>query len=193
MASDANSPSFFTTLSVCGLRELDDYHSRNVTVALSLVDPAHELGHNFAPGINNEIFRFHDIIEPKEGMTAPTEKDVEGILRFGSVHSPEHGAGHLLVHCHMGVSRSTAAMLMLMAQRFPDLPADALFEKLREIRSIAWPNSTMISMADDALGRRGRLVEALRRHYGVQLNVHPRYRKWMTELGRVSEVESAIT
>ena len=37
---------------------------------------------------------------------------------------------HLLIHCHAGISRSTAAMLMILAQAFPDEPEDAIVDRL---------------------------------------------------------------
>ena len=64
---------------------------------------------------------------------------------------------HLLVHCHAGISRSTAAMATLLARHTPVGEEDGIFQRIREIRPIAWPNSRMIGFADDILGRGGRL------------------------------------
>jgi predicted protein tyrosine phosphatase len=91
----------------------------------------------------------------------------------------------------MGVSRSTAAMLTLMAQANPDKSEDRLFERLVEIRPQAWPNSLMIDFADEVLSRNGRLTEALRRHYGRQIRRMPNYVQLMHDLGRGREVEMA--
>jgi predicted protein tyrosine phosphatase len=91
----------------------------------------------------------------------------------------------------MGVSRSTAGMLSLLAQLYPDESEMALFERLRAIRPQAWPNSVMIAHADDLLGRKGRLVDALRRHYGHQAKHRPDLATWMRQLGRGREVAMA--
>jgi predicted protein tyrosine phosphatase len=91
----------------------------------------------------------------------------------------------------MGVSRSTAAMLTLLAQTHPEESGDRLFERLAEIRPQAWPNSLMIEFADDLLSRNGRLVDSLRRHYGRQIRRMPRYEQLMRDLGRGREVEMA--
>jgi predicted protein tyrosine phosphatase len=96
------------------------------------------------------------------------------------------------VHCHMGVSRSTAAMLALLAQIHPSEAEDRLFARLREIRPQAWPNSLMITYADDLLGRTGRLIAALRRHYAHQLKHEPKFLDWMTRLGRHRELDMAV-
>ena len=137
---------------------------------------------------------FHDIIEPRGDWLLPEAGHVEAILGFGESlarDARDREGGHLLVHCHMGVSRSTAAMLTLLAQSNPQESEDSLFERLAEIRPQAWPNSLMIGFADELLSRDGRLTAALRRHYGRQLRRMPTYEQVMHDLGRGREVEMA--
>ena len=183
-------------LTICGISELPDQRERSVTHVLSILDPDHPDPEAFGAydPHHRTILRFHDIIQPIPGMILPAPTDVEAVLRFGDEVSAGRSApaeGHLLVHCHMGVSRSTAAMLTLMAQSNPHESEDDLFERLAEIRPQAWPNSLMIGFADELLGRRGRLTEALRRHYGRQLRRMPNYVQLMHDLGRGREVEMA--
>jgi predicted protein tyrosine phosphatase len=45
-----------------------------------------------------------------------------------------HDDAHLLVHCHAGISRSTAAMAAGLTQALPDTPADGIFEVVLRIR-----------------------------------------------------------
>ena len=121
---------------------------------------------------------------------------VEQILQFGTnlrEGVSERVEGHLLVHCHMGISRSTAAMMTLMAQADAAEDEDVLFARLREIRPQAWPNSVMIGFADAQLGRGGRLTQALRRHYAHQIEAQPQFRTWMNDLGRKREIEMGLT
>ncbi len=185
-----------STLTICGIEELPSHGKRLVTHVLSILDPE-------APEIaafdrydahERTTLRFHDIIESRPGQILPQPEHVQDILRFGAELSESRTGrteGHLLVHCHMGVSRSTAAMLTLMAQARPDEEADHLFGRLREIRTQAWPNSRMVRFADELLGRQGRLVDALSRHYAHQLRIQPRFQEWMTQLGRQRELEMA--
>jgi hypothetical protein len=49
----------------------------------------------------------------------------------------------------------------------------------------------MIGYADDILGREGRLVAALRRHYGWQLRQRPEIAGWMRNLARERELDMA--
>ena len=181
-------------LTICGIDELPTHRSNAVSHVLSMIDPDREDPDVFTFYSPHErtLLRFHDVIDDKPDMVAPTPETVEEILRFGEGLKStvdQRSTGHLLVHCHMGVSRSTAAMLILMAQAQPDLDEDSLFNRLRSIRSIAWPNSRMIGYADDLLKRDGRLVAALHRHYRAQLDRDPTFDEWMRSLGRGREVD----
>ncbi|WP_027133882.1 tyrosine phosphatase family protein [Geminicoccus roseus] len=183
-------------LTICGIEELPSHDKRMVTHVLSILDPeAPEMAaFDRYDAHERTTLRFHDIIEPRPNQIAPQREHVESILRFGAEMSESRTGrteGHLLVHCHMGVSRSSAAMLTLMAQVRPDEDEEHLFARLREIRAQAWPNSRMVQFADDLLGRQGRLVGALPRHYAHQLRVQPRFTEWMTQLGRQRELEMA--
>jgi predicted protein tyrosine phosphatase len=183
-------------LTICGISELPDQRDRSVTHVLSILDPEHPDPEAFGAYARHHrtILRFHDIINPIPGMVLPTPQDVESILRFGDdvmTEGDDRAEGHLLVHCHMGVSRSTAAMLTLMAQSNPDESEDGLFARLAEIRPQAWPNSLMVDFADSLLARDGRLTDALRRHYGRQIRRMPNYVQVMRDLGRGREVEMA--
>jgi predicted protein tyrosine phosphatase len=178
---------------ICGLDELGAHSATGITHALSLVDPDLPEIADFEQygNVHRTVLRLHDIIDPMPGMIMPEPAHVRSILDFGSAIDPAV-PNRLLVHCHMGVSRSTAAMTAIMAQAQAGEDEDQLFFTLRQIRPQAWPNSVMIQFADDLLGRDGRLVRALRRHYGVQIRTNPALAGWMEELGRGREVKMAL-
>lgn len=183
-------------LTICGIEELPSHAERKVTHILSVLDPETpdpEAFRDFAPH-ERTILRFHDIIEDLPGMEMPRRDHVEKVLAFGDELAKScdlREDGHLLVHCHMGVSRSTASMVMLMAQAQPEISEDDLFERLVAIRPQAWPNSVMVDYADEILCRDGRFGAALRRHYGRQIKRDPHFATWMTEIGRKREVDMA--
>jgi predicted protein tyrosine phosphatase len=91
----------------------------------------------------------------------------------------------------MGVSRSTAAMAILMAQSGQAETEEWIFSRLLEMRPQAWPNSLMIELADDILNRKGRLTEALAGLYAEQLKRRPDTEEFMRIHGRLREVELA--
>jgi predicted protein tyrosine phosphatase len=178
-------------LTICGIEELDGHCAAQVTHVLSILDPDYPDPRAFAAYDPHHrlTMRFHDIIGPWPGWQAPEREDVEALIEFGEELD---GAGenlrHLLVHCHAGISRSTAAMATLMARHTPVGDEEGIFERIREIRPIAWPNSRMIGFADDILGRGGRLVAALREHYRLQAPAHPEFMEELRRAGRGAEV-----
>lgn len=183
-------------LTICGIDELAEHGSRAVTHVLSLIDPnwPEITGFQGYGAHRRTTLRFHDVIEPGPGLIPPTQEHVAEILAFGAELASETEAvaeRHLLVHCHMGISRSTAAMLTLLAQVHPREAEDELYARLRQMRPQAWPNSLMIGYADEILGREGRLVAALRRHYGIQIRERPQFVDWMRRLARARELDMA--
>ena len=179
-----------TLHTVCGLEELASHGARGVSHVLSLLDPGTPEPEAFtAYGAHaRTTLRFHDCLAPGEGLTPPEPEHVGAILDFGR-HLD--GAGHLLVHCHYGLSRSTAALLMLFAQAEPATPAAALVERLHALREPAWPNARMIGFADTMLNREGQLSAAVRRLHALQLQVRPHLAELLRGLGRGAEVEAA--
>src|SRR5271166_2402427 len=146
-----------SVLTVCGLDELKHHSTRGVTHVLSILDPDWPEPESFEAFDRHmrATLYFHDAIEPAPGIVLPQETDVETILAFGRNLGDD--LRHLLIHCHAGISRSTAAMAMVLAQAFPNENEDAIVDRIVRIRPQAWPNSRMIGFADGLLGRNGRL------------------------------------
>jgi predicted protein tyrosine phosphatase len=193
----AMKPTSVSILTVCGVDEIASHRDRAVTHVLSLLDPGWPEIASFLDfdAHHRSIMHFHDIIDDMPDKIAPTKADVANILQFGAELAQEaasENAGHLLVHCQMGISRSTAAMLMLLAQVHPNEDEADLYARLRQIRPQAWPNSRMVGFADDLLGRNGRLVAALGPHYREALKFEPKYAEWMPMLSRGRELDLAL-
>ena len=141
-------PPIFTELTVCGLDELAGHSDRGVTHVLSILDPGWPdpgAFEHFDPHFRATV-HFHDAIEPDPSVVMPEQSDVERILAFGREAGDER---HLLIHCHAGISRSTAAMLMVLAQAHPTETEEAIVDRLLKIRPQAWPNSRMVAFADE--------------------------------------------
>lgn len=183
-------------LTICGLDELGHHSACGVTHVLSILDPdwpEPDAFWTYDPHRRTTL-HFHDVIEPGPDLVLPQSEHVEAILDFGrslAADTTLREDAHLLVHCHMGVSRSTAAMAMLVAQSSPREIEDEIFARLLELRPQAWPNSRMIEFADDLLGRRGRLTAALGGLYAQQLAKRPETEHFMRTHGREREVEMA--
>ena len=178
-------------LTICGLDELETHRSNRATHVLSILDPGYPEPAVFGryDPHHRLTLRFHDIIGPWPGWEAPEREHVERLVRFGA-ELDEAGPAlrHLLVHCHAGISRSTAALTTLLARHTPLGDESAIFERIREIRPIAWPNSRMVAFADEILGRGGRLNAALRDHYRLQKPVRPEFMEELRRNGRGAEI-----
>ncbi len=182
-------------ITVCGIDELPSHSAAGVTHVLSILDPDRatpdSLGH-FSAHERLEL-RFLDEIEEGPGMDPPMQAHVEQVLAFGRSlpGEAEPQAAHLLVHCHAGVSRSTASMILLIAQARPELPAAVIVQEVFRVRAKAWPNLRMIEMGDALLGRDGELVEAVKPVYRAQIGIRPHLADFFIDGGRAREVEAA--
>ncbi len=190
-------PFSISLLTVCGLDELEDQRSRAVTHVLSILDPGWPEPAPFAAYERHHrtTLHFHDAIEPAPAIVLPEREHVEKILSFGrSLADDAEGRsdGHLLVHCHMGISRSTAAMAMLLAQVYPQEAAPDIFSRLLTIRPKTWPNLRMMEFADDMLGRDGELMAACAQVYAGHLSSRPQLAETMRGLNRAREVEAGL-
>jgi len=181
-------------ITVCGLDELAGHCGAEVSHALSILDPGLPPPPAFGSyGEHARLdLRFDDVIEDLPGKQPPQEVHVRALLSFGRELMEEADSGaHLLVHCHAGVSRSTASMALILAQARPDRPpAEALAEVAR-IRPQAWPNLRLLEIGDTLLGLRGKLVDAAAGHYRTLAAVRPDLIRFMQEAGRGRELMHA--
>ena len=103
---------------------------------------------------------FHDVTAGMPGYTLPDEEHVRALITFARAWR-EAGQGALLVHCWMGVSRSPAAAYIMHCALRPQADEGALARELRALAPFATPNARLVALADDLLGRRGRMVAAI--------------------------------
>lgn len=107
---------------------------------------------------NKLVLRFDDIIWPTNGQSnfvSPSRAHVVQIVEFAR----SIDKGHLLVHCRAGISRSTAATLIVLATRMGPDYADQIEEQVRRMRPVVRPNDLMLELADDVLGWNGMLAD----------------------------------
>ncbi len=178
-------------ITVCGIEELVGHNEAGVSHVLSILDPEWPVPDAFGTfGEHRRLeLRFHDVIEDTERTNGPQESHVAQLLGFGRDLLAEPApAAHLLVHCHAGISRSTAAMALILAQALPQRDAEAILAEVLRIREKAWPNLHIVELGDAMLGRGGTLVAAAHRVYRRQLDRRPWLAEEMTRMGRAREV-----
>ena len=98
-----------------------------------------------------------DITEQMDGFLAPSEAHIEKVLSFvrgWDRHAP------MVVHCYAGISRSTASAFAAACMLNPQRDEVSIARQIRAASPIAQPNRLIVSLADKALGRDGRMLRA---------------------------------
>jgi predicted protein tyrosine phosphatase len=121
---------------------------------------------------------FDDIDHPEHGEKPPKTDDVLKILEFTKNNS---ASTSILVHCHAGISRSTAtAVIMHMfwlgrgnEQQALDMVSRSIVDRMIH------PNSLLIKLADDVMGCGGNLVKVVQEFNSkVDSHSHAGYGIW---------------
>jgi predicted protein tyrosine phosphatase len=108
---------------------------------------------------NHLLLTMHDISEPMEGMLAPGEAHIGSLLDFAKRWDR---TSPLVINCLAGISRSTASAYIIASALSPRRNEVELANNLRRLTPSATPNPRLIALADDVLGRSGRMVEAIK-------------------------------
>jgi predicted protein tyrosine phosphatase len=107
---------------------------------------------------NHLWLRLHDISGPLDGYIMPGEEHVADLINF--VRSWDRRAP-LVVHCFAGISRSTASAYAAVCALNPRRDEDDIAQALRRASPTATPNIRIVSLADQLLGREGRMIAAI--------------------------------
>jgi predicted protein tyrosine phosphatase len=102
---------------------------------------------------------FHDIVELTPDLIAPNADIMRAILDFGRGAVEDRA---LLIHCWAGISRSSAAAYAITCDRNPGYETE-IANELRRRSPYVTPNKLMVRLADEMLGREGRMSEAIAR------------------------------
>ena len=100
----------------------------------------------------------NDIAEPIDDLVPPTSRHVAELIEF--IRGWDQKAP-LLVHCWAGISRSTATAFIALCMLNEDRPEAALARAIRDSAPHAHPNKLIVALADDLLGREGRMLDAV--------------------------------
>jgi predicted protein tyrosine phosphatase len=145
---------------VCSLAKIEDTVSRSGAAhLLSLLAEGTAISRPARIHRDNHlILSLHDIAEAREGMTLPGEAHVHSLLDFARRWDR---AAPMVVNCYAGISRSTASAYVIAAALAPQRDEVELAQTLRRLSPSATPNPRLIALADQVLGRNGRMVEAI--------------------------------
>jgi predicted protein tyrosine phosphatase len=145
-------------LVVCALADLDRELDRHRPAGVvSLLSPG-QIPPAIANGPPRLTLAFNDILAPADGLTTPSARMVTDLLAFAG-RFPNDAT--LLLHCWMGISRSPAAAFVLACAREPGRSEAEIAAALRRAAPSATPNALFVRLADDHLGRGGRMSAAI--------------------------------
>jgi predicted protein tyrosine phosphatase len=100
----------------------------------------------------------NDITAPQEGLVHPNAEHIETLIAFARAWNRQ---GPLVVHCWAGISRSTAAAFITLCVLNPPGTERHFAQALRAASPTATPNFLMVELADDLLGAKGRMIDAV--------------------------------
>jgi predicted protein tyrosine phosphatase len=100
----------------------------------------------------------NDVLEVWASDSPPNETHVARLLDFGRSWNAD---APMLVHCWAGISRSMAAAYTLLCDRAGPGSEFEIARKLRTRAAHAYPNALIVALADRALGRDGRMIDAV--------------------------------
>ncbi len=107
---------------------------------------------------NHLLLDMDDISMPLDGYVLPGEEHVAKLVAF--VAGWDRSAP-LVVHCYAGISRSTAGAFIAACALNPKRDERMIARVIRDASPTAQPNLRLVALADNLLGRRGRMVKAV--------------------------------
>jgi predicted protein tyrosine phosphatase len=107
---------------------------------------------------NHLRLHMHDITTFIDGYAMPQSEHVERLIQFVRRWGRETP---LVIHCYAGISRSTAAAFTTVCTLNPQRDERTVARALRQASPTALPNPRLVRLADEILGRGGRMVAAI--------------------------------
>jgi predicted protein tyrosine phosphatase len=99
-----------------------------------------------------------DITCAVDGYTHPCADHVARLIRF--VQNWDRFAP-MVIHCYAGISRSTASAYAAACALNPERDEMLIAQEMRCASRTAMPNRLIVSLADQILGRQGRMIAAI--------------------------------
>lgn len=140
---------------ICGLADIQDCVDKyNPDKMLTIINKNFEPETPLGMDKNRHLkMLIDDISEPRDGFILPEKHHAQELLDFTDDWDKTKP---ILIHCHMGISRSTATSLGV-AGKFAPENIELIIENLKEIAPHASPNKIMMKYYDEILDLNNRL------------------------------------
>jgi predicted protein tyrosine phosphatase len=128
-------------LHVCSLAMIDDMVAQTGARSMvTLLSPGTKVNRPTLIAAERHLnIAMSDIVEAMDGQVLPDETHIEALIAFVKTWDRREP---MLIHCYAGISRSTA-------------------QALRAASPTATPNARFVALADERLGRGGRMSAAI--------------------------------
>jgi predicted protein tyrosine phosphatase len=164
------------SLLISAREDVPGFRDRSIShlVSIGELDPNNPLAEGWSTKPQIYRFEFDDVLSDKGRPTIyqpPSDSDVLGLLKVAKAISGQLSLGHkvnLLVHCSMGVSRSSAAAFVILNALAGTGREEACMEAICKVRPMACPNYLVVQIGDRLLERNGAMLEAVKRHISRQ-------------------------
>jgi len=150
-------------LVICPLAEIETVAQQHQpTHMISLVEPSTPVPRpEPIPEQQHLFLGVNDITLSQQGLIAPQISHIEALLAFANDWLSNPARCPLLIHCWMGISRSTAAAFIIACASMPHRSEQEIAYDLRLNAPFATPNARLVALADTYLARQGRMVQAI--------------------------------
>ncbi|MGL4811146.1 MAG: tyrosine phosphatase family protein [Beijerinckiaceae bacterium] len=147
---------------VCSLARLHDtvaaHDASHVATLINAATPVERPAS--IPAERHLFIGMSDITEAMDGHILPGESHVRQFLNFAQGWGARREKP-MVVHCWAGISRSTAGAFIAACALAPDMNEEVWAQQIRDRSPTATPNARLVALADDMLGRGGRMVDAI--------------------------------
>lgn len=130
---------------------------KEINYVISFLNPVDDIVldfYKFYKDINNTIqwdyFTFYDIETESAEIKFPQYEDISKLIDIFEDLINSENQINLLIHCHAGISRSTAAAYILMYMLYKD--KQKALTALIGARRVASPNLLILKYADEIFG-----------------------------------------
>jgi predicted protein tyrosine phosphatase len=128
---------------------------KGVCFLISIGEPENQHPAGYANVPDRLRLHFSDTLDDR----GPSEEHVEELIAAAKRIS--HLRGRVVAHCEAGISRSSAAAIVIYSVLLGPGKEREAFQRVLQQRPIARPNRRMLEIADRLLERNGALIAAL--------------------------------
>lgn len=132
---------------------------------ISIGSPGEKPAEGYSQVPHRLRLEFDDIRVPDDDpeYVLATTEDIRKVIDFVPLIAQD--GRNVLIHCQAGISRSSAVALTVCAVLLGAGKEEEALAHVLQVRSIAVPNLWIVELADEALGREGKLVEVVQRFH----------------------------